>query len=95
MSEANPHEEPAVAAVYVTTDRQRLAFCVVDAVDDLHSRLAALRAVGQLAANDAGPDTLPELRRGDLVTLIGVLSSDLEAYCLRARTAAVLAAKAA
>jgi hypothetical protein len=94
MSHANRSEEPAVQAIYVTTDKQRLAFGVVDAVDDLQSRLAALRAVGQLAANDSGSDHLPQLRRGDLAMLIGVLGSDLEAHCTKARDAAALAAKA-
>lgn len=93
MSQANRSELPAIKAIYVTTDKQRLAFGVVDAVDDLHSRLAALRAVGQLAANDTGAESLPQLRRGDLAMLIGVLGSDLEAHCAKARDAAALAAK--
>lgn len=95
MSQANQSKKHAVKAIYVTTEKQRLAFGVVDAVDDLHSRLAALRAVGQLAANDSGPENLPQLRRGDLAMLIGVLGSDLEAHCAKARDVAALAAKTA
>lgn len=75
-------------------DQRRLAFNVLDAVDDVRHGLGALRAVRQLAANDAGPDGLVQLQRQDLDALIGMISADLEARCAKARAAADLVAKA-
>jgi hypothetical protein len=76
------------------TEQKRLAFNVVDAVDNLHAGLGALRAMQQLAAND-GPGGMLQLPRQDLAALLGVISSDLEAHCVKARAAAALAAHAA
>jgi hypothetical protein len=93
MSHATPTDSDDTPPA--NAEQKRLAFNVVDAVDNLHGGLGALRAVQQLAATDAGPDSLVKLQRSDLAALIGVISSDLEAHCVKARDAAALAATAA
>lgn len=88
------HTTEAVKAVYVTTDTQRRAFRVVDAVDDLSADLGAFRAVESLAMNEkiGGEDCLPQLKRRELATLLNVLTNNLEAHCAAAREAAVVSA---
>ncbi|MFI5447574.1 hypothetical protein [Polaromonas sp. UC242_47] len=95
MNKAVSFDQPTVQAIHVTTEQQRRAFRVVDAVDELHNQLGALRAVQQLTTNDkAGSlENLPQLQRGDLATLLSVVSADLEAHCAKAREAATRAAK--
>ncbi|MFI5443645.1 hypothetical protein [Polaromonas sp. UC242_47] len=72
MNKAVSFDQPTVQAIHVTTEQQRRAFRVVDAVDELHNQLGALRAVQQLTTNDkAGSlENLPQLQRGDLATLL-------------------------
>jgi hypothetical protein len=91
MTKATPFDQPAVQAIFVTTDAQRRAFRVVDAVDDLESSLGAYRAVQQLANNERldGDEYLPQLKRGDLAMLLRVLNTNLETRCAHVREAAV------
>lgn len=89
-------KEPArVPAIHVTTDTQRRAYAVVDAVDNLDTQLGALRAVECLAINEkiGSEEYLPQLRRSDLAVLLSVLTSNLETHCAHAREAAVISAK--
>ena len=88
-------DEPAVKAVYVSTDVQRRAYQVVDAVDELQRQLGAYRALAQLTGNNlaGSPESLAQLQRGDLAVLLAVLNANTEAACARVREAAVTAAK--
>ena len=80
------HVPASIPAVYMDTKSQHQAFGVVDAVDDLHDQLSALRAVAQLAESENhSADGLPQLRRGDLAKLLSVIGSDLETHCHRVR----------
>lgn len=95
MNNATPlNHQPAVQAIYVTTEPQRRAFLAVDAVDDLHRQLGAYRALEQLTTKDkSGSDEgLVQLQRSDLATLLAVLNDNLEAWCVKAREAAFLSA---
>jgi hypothetical protein len=87
----------AVQAIYDTlsTEQQRRAFAVVDAVDHLDSQLGALRAVECLVINEklVSEEYMPQLKRGDLAMLLSVLTSNLETHCAYAREAAVICAK--
>lgn len=82
-------------AIYVATEQQRHAFRVVDAIDDLHSQLGALRALQQLTINEKGgsPESLAQLQRSDLAMLLSLVNTSLETHCAKARKAAVLSAK--
>lgn len=95
MNNAHPIDEPTVQAIYVTTEQQRRAFRVVDAIDELHSQLGALRALQQLTSKEQrdSPESLGHLRRSDLAMLLSMLSASLEAHCAKAREAAVLCSK--
>lgn len=88
-------DDPPFKAIYVTTDAQRRAFAVVDAIDELQTQLGAYRAVEQLTKNDKldREESLAPLQRSDLAMLLGVLNANLEAHCAKAREAAVIAAK--
>lgn len=85
----------AVKAIHVTTDTQRRAYAVVDAVDNLDTQLSALRAVECLAINEqlGSEEYLPQLKRSDLAVLLSVLTTNLETHAARAREAAVKSAK--
>lgn len=91
----NTQHLKAVKAIYPSTDNQRAAFAVVDAVDHLDSQLGALRALECLVFNEqvGSEEYLPQLRRSDLGTLLSVLTSNLEQHCAFARKAAVISAK--
>lgn len=95
MNNAPTLNQPTVQAIYVATEQQRRAFHVVDAIDDLHSQLGALRALQQLTSNEQldSPESLGHLRRTDLATLLSIVNASLESHCAKAREAAVLSAK--
>ncbi|OYZ76081.1 MULTISPECIES: hypothetical protein [unclassified Polaromonas] len=97
MNKASSPDQPAVQAIHVTTESQRQAFRVVDAIDELQSQLGALRAIHQLTSNEGrgSEESLPQLQRRDLAMLLSVVSADLEARCAKARAAAAEVAKAA
>lgn len=89
------NDEPAVKAIYVSTEAQRRAFAVVDAVDELQRQFGAHRALERLTMNNkpGSEESLAQLQRADLAMLLGVLNDNLQAHCARAREAAVLSAK--
>ena len=95
MNNAPTLNQPTVQAIYVGTEAQRSAFRVVDAIDDLHSQLGALRALQQLTSNEQhdSPEGLGHLRRTDLAMLLSIVNASLEAQCAKAREAAVLLAQ--
>ena len=78
----------------MSTEQQRRAFQVVDAVDNLESQLGAYRAVEQLAGNEklTCDEGLPQLRRSDLAKLLSVLNDNLQDYSIKAREAALFSA---
>lgn len=95
VSQSNQSPGPTVvSAIHINNKQQNPAFNVVDAVDDLHGQLGALRAVAQLADSDRhGDEGLPQLRRSDLARLICVLNTDLMIRCdnLRAEALRIVA----
>lgn len=95
MNKATPLDQPTVQAIHVTTEAQRRAFRVVDAIDDLHSQLGAYRSIEQLMARErrGSDESVAPLWRRDLVALLSVLNTNFEAHCVKALEAAVLSAK--
>ena len=86
--------EQTVQALYPTSDAQRSAYAVVDAVDELQHQLGAYRALAALAGSDKriNPESLEQLQRSDLAVLLAVLNANMEAACARVREAAVSSA---
>lgn len=86
---------PAVKAVHVTTDSQRRAWAVADAISDLQSHLRPYRAIEALTLNEklGSEESIGSLQRSDLAMLLCVLNTNVEQRCAEAREAAVLATK--
>ncbi len=96
MGKAKLKQPRLVKSIHVSTDAQRRAWAVVDAVSELQEHLRPYRAIEALTRNEkpGSEESIDLLQRSDLAMLLCVLTSNVEQRCAAANEAAVVCAKA-